>query len=295
MSALLLSQLIEAMEPSPQPDDPGGPAVAQALSDAVEEARVRWPQLSLSDVAFCAFVASRVAPDEGWSDAVCELHLVDLFLVAGCGAQDASALAILEQDYLQDIELRLHDLPNYTDLAAEIRQRVWEKLVTAPAGIKPKIEQYAGAGALRSWLQTVVTREALGVLRQQKREAPLGDDVFWRMACPQDDQEERFLKHVYRDAFKAAFQDALAALSSRDRTILKCHYIDGLSSEQIGLIYRAHRATVARWLQRIRGELMSATFGQMQRELGLSHDGAHSLFHLIQSQLDVSLFRVLEK
>ncbi|WP_395812894.1 sigma factor-like helix-turn-helix DNA-binding protein [Archangium minus] len=53
--------------------------------------------------------------------------------------------------------------------------------------------------------------------------------------------------------------EALAALPSRERTVLRLHLVEGLSLERIGTVYRTHKSTVSRWLARAREEVLAGT------------------------------------
>jgi RNA polymerase sigma-70 factor (ECF subfamily) len=69
--------------------------------------------------------------------------------------------------------------------------------------------------------------------------------------------------------------------------------IDGLTIDDIGAIYRVHRATAARWLVGIRDKLVEQTRGRLAAKLGVDTEEAASIVRLVQSQLDVSVIRHL--
>ena len=286
--------LLTCLEPDEEIDEEVSSSIQDLLSEALLRARDRWPSFVIEDEHYLSYLAEKLSPSEPLFESLQQLHLEDLYLACACIAKDKEALTILQKDYFQTLQLQLKGLANHEELEIELRQQVWERVCHAVEKA-PKILLYAGSGPLKAWLQTILTREALGVLRKAKKERPAGDELFWRLASPQDDQEQLYLKELYKDAFKDAFQQALQDLSAKERNILKYHYLDGLNIDKIGLLYRVHRATIARWLVKIREDLMQSTFTHMNKALGVSEEAAKSVFRMIQSQIDVSLFRMLKK
>jgi RNA polymerase sigma-70 factor (ECF subfamily) len=78
-------------------------------------------------------------------------------------------------------------------------------------------------------------------------------------------------------------------LARRDRTLLRYRYIDDLDIDAIGAVYRVHRATAARWLQRIRRELLEDTRARLAAKLAVKTDELDSILRFIGSQLDISI------
>ena len=98
----------------------------------------------------------------------------------------------------------------------------------------------------------------------------------------------------HKDSFKGAFQAALQALSPEDRTTLRLHFVEGLNIDQIGSIYRVHRATIARRIARSREALLEDVRRRLSDTLRLSPQEFDSLVGVIRSQFEVSLERLLE-
>jgi RNA polymerase sigma-70 factor (ECF subfamily) len=138
-------------------------------------------------------------------------------------------------------------------------------------------------------------REAIDLLRKLKREQPLDDSALVELTSPDEDQELHYLKRLYREEFKAAFQQALAALSARERTILRYNLLDNLNIDQIGAIYNVHRATVARWIAKARETLLSETREILMQKLRVNEGEFESIMRLIQSHFDVSIHHFLSK
>src|SRR6185295_8532110 len=114
-----------------------------------------------------------------------------------------------------------------------------------------KISEYAGRGDLRRWVRAVAVRTCLNDLRKGKHEILTDDDqLIAQHAMPGDDPEIEYMKRTYAGQFKAAFSEALGTLGAREQTLLRYHHVDGLNIDEIGAIYRIHRVTAFRWLEK---------------------------------------------
>ena len=98
----------------------------------------------------------------------------------------------------------------------------------------------------------------------------------------------------YREDFKAAFEEAFASLDAKSRNLLRQSLLDNLSIDQLGAIYRVHRATAARWLASARDQVLEETRSVLRRRLQIDEREFMSLMNLVRSQLDLSLARLLE-
>jgi RNA polymerase sigma-70 factor, ECF subfamily len=91
----------------------------------------------------------------------------------------------------------------------------------------------------------------------------------------------------------AALRDALASVSPRARTLLRLHYLDGLTVDDLGRMYGVHRATAARWVAAARETVFDETRQRIEAGLGLGEESAADVVRLVQSQLAVSFHRLL--
>jgi len=107
------------------------------------------------------------------------------------------------------------------------------------------------------------------------------------------DPELGFLKQTYGPAVSAAIEGALAALDAEARGLLKMHYVDGLTIEQVGKTFQKSRATSARMLAAARLTLVHGIRERLVGTVGVREDEADSLLAFVRSQLDVSLARIL--
>ncbi len=97
---------------------------------------------------------------------------------------------------------------------------------------------------------------------------------------------QRHLRERYAAELGRAISDAMAALTARQRTLLRLAYVDGLSVDVLGRMYAVHRATAARWL----AAAPEALFDESRLRVEAALDaGLTSVIRLVQSQIDVSL------
>lgn len=218
----------------------------------------------------------------------------ELYLACACAHGDPKALALFDAHFLDVVPAALGHMKLPSATVDEVRQMVREKLLVANADGARRLDQYAGQGKLRGLIQVVAVRTAISLLRKTKREAPLGDDALAAIQTPEHDPELAYMKARYRGEFKICFEAAVRGLESRDRNLLRLHLLDGVTLEQLAEMYGVHRATVVRWLAKVRKTLFSETRKQMRARLDVSPDEFESLMGLIQSRLDVSVNRMLQ-
>jgi len=264
------------------------------LAACVAQASAAWPDIALPGARFLGAVAERLARDLPVARALEVLHRDDLYLACGCAEGDAAALDGFERHCGGAISQALvatgATLAERADLGQVIRQRL---LVEPADGGPPRIATYSARGALRAWVRVVATRETARMLPLARREVTSGDDELARLIAPDDDPEIGYLKRLYRDEFKLAFQAAVADLDDRARLMLRQHTLDGLGIDRLAALHGVHRATAARWIEAARDAILAGTQRQLIRRLHLSRTELDSVIRLIRSQLNVSLPRIL--
>jgi RNA polymerase sigma-70 factor, ECF subfamily len=259
-------------------------APAPLLAEVVREAHAAWPDLCVPDDEFIAYLAARLPAGE----ALRNLCTSDLYLALACARGDTRAIAAFEHHCLDTIERALARLPASADIVSEVKQRLRRGLLVAE-GKPPAITGFSGRGSLRAWVRVIAVREALALLRAARRDQSLDDTLLQQRVMPENDPELSYLKATYRRELNSAFALALAQLSDRERTLLRQQLLDGLSIDEVGALYRVHRATAARWLEQARQRLVDETLATMRARLQVQPDELDSILRLIRSQLDMSL------
>src|ERR1043165_5840555 len=108
-----------------------------------------------------------------------------------------------------------------------------EKLLLGDAGRAPRIAEYTGRGALRGWTRVVLSRTALNMLRDQKRDVPLEEALLAEPATGGCDPELLSLRDRFGGALDRALESAMRQLTADERVLLRQRFVDGLSAEQL--------------------------------------------------------------
>jgi RNA polymerase sigma-70 factor (ECF subfamily) len=242
--------------------------------DAYARGRAAWPAIELPRDAFaCASPA----------------HAEDAYLAQACARGLAPAIAAFETRFVPEIDRFLAGVERDPAVVAEVRQLVRARLLVGDGG-PPRIGEYAGAGRLGSWLRVVTVRVHANHLRGRRVHVPFDEaDHAPLLIAP----ELAALRERHRADLEAALRLAFEALPARDRTLLRFHYLDGLTLEQLAAMYAVHRATVARWLAAARERVVDAAAAELRTRIGIADDELSSWLGLLQSGLDVSLSGIL--
>lgn len=261
--------------------------VSALARDGYDRARAMRPEVRCRERSFVRVLLARRARDPEVED------FGEVALVAGWVDGDAHALALFESDYVAAAAAALRRLKLGPGESDEVLQRVRLKLlVPAQAGELPAVASYAGSGKLKSFVRVVATREAISLLRATRQ----GDEASAEidgLAGSLDDPALKELARRSRDAMKRGFEVAVAELSSRDRNILRLHFLDGVELNAIARLYAVHRVTASRWLSDIRVTLLDKVRDHVQRELALNDSDVASVVRLAREDLAASVERIL--
>ncbi len=270
------------------------PDLAAQLDELVSLATASYSELKLTEDSFLAYVAQRIAADEPVALALKKLRPSDLYLACACAEGEQTAVATFRQTYLPKIRAALINigLPNLVD---DIGQEVLASLLVAEPGEQPAIGKYLGRGELAAWVQVTAVRMARRRNKKHRRERLTDDDYLFDRALPDGDRELHGLKDKYREQFKTAFQQAFAQLESRERNVMRYELCAGLNIDQIGVLYGVHRSTVARWRADCRKKLLRLTRKAFTEVHQVSSNEFDGIVRLIESQLEVSLPRLLDE
>ena len=253
--------------------------MTSTLAEHVTSAQTRWPGIAV-DVD-----ALRVLLDErGFAEP--PPYVAELALARAALGGDPVATRALHAEMFGKVDKVLGRLGVSAADVDDIKQDIKAKLLLGDA----KLSQYQGTGPLAQWIASIAGREALGSMRKRKPTDELEDDDVLDTT---DDPHLLALKTQHGAAFKQAFQAAVAELAPRDRAILKAIIVDGRTVTEVATVYRVNRVTASRWLSEIRMSLLKGTRSQLRAQRLLDEQSLESAIRLIDSNLDLSLYRVL--
>lgn len=263
------------------------------VSQVELDARKRWPELGPSlveDTTMNGFAAHLVA-----LDVTGELETLsgpELLLAYLCMGGDPRAIQVFEREYIARVPEKLRR-DNSPSIVGEIVQRTRERLLVAHAETgKIRVGEYSGRGSLLGWVQVAAVRLSLNFRRDQKSSRYVNVEDFDFLGAT-DDPALQLIKRRHQADFKLVFAEALAALPEEDRDFLRLHIVDRLTLAEIGAIEGRDKSTLSRRFAAIRETLFADTRRRLEAKLQLTRSEFDSLMNVIQSQLDVSLERLL--
>jgi RNA polymerase sigma-70 factor, ECF subfamily len=278
-------------------DRSSNPPSPDRVGEILAQGQAAWPKLVVDRAGVERHLA---AMDNGGARASEEdnvpgsppAHAADLYLAIACLQDQPAAIAALEAGPLRevgDFVARIDPDPRF---AEEVRQLVREKLLLGtPPERGPRLRAYSGRGPLGGWIRVVAVRVALD-LRRARGQEPAGAADAERVAAVALDPEMRLLLERHRGPFQEALSAALEALSARERNLLRRHFVEGYTLEQLATSYQVHRATVARWLAAAREAVLAGVARRLGDSVGLTPGEVDSVARLLASQIDVSLSRL---
>jgi len=266
----------------------GTEGLAAAVEEALAAARAEHPDIDLPEELFLAALAKRLDGQRTPADCIRALHASDVFLATACAAGHVRATHRFDLTLGQEAARARRRFD--ATVLEEAKQNVRQRLLVG--GTYPKIADFDGRAPLRRWVRVVLTREAILLAKRGKRDemASLG---AISVAAAADDPEMAFMKKRYRELYRDAVAGALGELDARDRAVLRQHYVLGMTVDELATVYEVHRATAARWVQSARETLLAKARLRLTLGTGLPRAEIEEIVRLIQSQLEVSLDRLL--
>jgi RNA polymerase sigma-70 factor (ECF subfamily) len=262
--------------------------LARAIESWIAAARQAWERVPLDEQVFVEHVAARL----GGADALDVVFAADLWLACACARGEPAACAIFDATFVEPLDPVLAAAGLSPDQRDEVKQELRRKLLTAD-GDRPRIADFSGRADLRMWVRTAAVRAGIDLLRA-RRDVALDEDELAALPAIADDPELVHLKSVYREQLRDAVVTAIGQLEARERLLLKYHYIDGLSVDKVGAVYGVHRATAARWIGAARDALAAKAQRVLIATLRVTPSELRSIARLVESQLDVSIRRLLD-
>jgi RNA polymerase sigma-70 factor (ECF subfamily) len=267
------------------------PNLEAALRRLLDAGRAAWPEVALDAAAFLRHVAERL-PEQGEAlDALASMPAADLYLACACAQGDERAMQLFERDFISQIGVYLGRADTLAGVADEVKQLVRTRLLVADGDHARRIVAYKGRGPLGGWLRVVATRAALEV-RQARAPATARAPVSVALGRILD-PESAYLRAHHAAELEAALKNALAALTPRVGTVLRLHFLDGVSVEAIARLYTVSERTVQRWIAGAREEILDRVRASLATSLQLTSQQLEELLGLLSSRIDITLQGVL--
>ncbi len=204
------------------------------------------------------------------------LYEADLAVAFLAGRRDPEALLRLAA--LAEKEARR--LRGHRHLAqSDAMQMVLERLLVGGPDAPPKLQLYKGIGPLSAFLRVSLVRE----LTRPRGAAPEQPQVSVQ------DHVERLIAAGIRREFAVRFPAAVERLTARQRFVLRFHYLDGRSVDDLAKTQGEHRVTASRWLSDARATLRQELLSSFEGALEWEERDEATLWEILRAQPEVSV------
>jgi RNA polymerase sigma-70 factor, ECF subfamily len=259
-----------------------------AVQEAIFRAARANPSLGAPPDGFVSYLAARLVADADPAESLAEMRVEQLYLAFACAAGERKAIVRFEAEHFHHVPVAMARFRMSDTNADEIRQRLRERLLVAAPGKSPRITEYSGRGDLGSWVRAVAMRLVIDALRASGKELPADEETFAELAVADEDLELGHSKREYAAAFRAALREAMRGIDPERRMELKLYYLEGVTLEDLGALFRVAPSTIARRLGRSRETLLARTREVLRRELQIGESEVGSVLALIESRMDLA-------
>jgi RNA polymerase sigma-70 factor, ECF subfamily len=254
-----------------------------AEADFLRAAQHAWPEIEVPpDV-----VMSRLRAHHAEALDLESIYLADFHLACACALGQPKALALFDQQFLSQVGRFVAHMRPSAAQVDELRQMLRERLLVS-AGGRPRIAEYSGRGSLASWLRVAAVRLAIDLQRQKGQPSYELDES--RDEPPgRSDPELSYVRERYRPLFEEAFRKSVALLNAEQRNLLRMHFLDGLTLDQLASFFEVNRTTITRRIVAAREAILDEVRRRVGERLSLSAADVQSLLAAVRSHLDLSL------
>jgi RNA polymerase sigma-70 factor, ECF subfamily len=222
------------------------------------------------------------------------LRVDELALARACAAGDNSAWEMFLTRYREKLYLSALRIAREDSAARELADTLYADLYgtnTREGQRVSKLASYTGRGSLEGWLRTVLSQEYVNRYRRTKRLVSLDEEseegVQFRAPEPEPVPPA--------DARLAqATDEALAALSGEDRTVLSAYYLDGRTLAEIARMLGVHESTISRKVDKLAKSLRKQIVAALVRG-GMSRRQAEEALEVDVRDLQVDIRRGLNQ
>lgn len=256
------------------------------MDDPVERARVRWPALRASDALRARVQDKLRALPEGARDPE---RLDELVLACACAEQQPGALLAFEREYLAQVPRWLFRFHVEAALLDELLQSLRERLFVGDGQRAARVDEYSGKGPLGAWVRVLAVRLAIDLRRRAAVRAGTSAEPAVIAVAPSS--EASYVKARYLPALQAALDAAARTLTSEQRTLLRAHFVEGATFDELAAAHGIHRATVWRKIAAARDAVVCAVRLSLQESSTVAPADFDSILRTVYSQLDFSFSR----
>jgi RNA polymerase sigma-70 factor (ECF subfamily) len=249
------------------------------LEPVVTILKERWPRLEIDPRSW--LVGLKLAEHDRRLP-----HLSDLYLAHCCSFSNPVAVEYFEREFLTRAMTQLGSVRLDSLTQGDVHSEVRDLVLLPPSGRRGRLAEYQGLGPLLGWVKVVATRVALRRKQPEKEVLAAAGDSSVLVA---GDLELDWVKRQHEALFRRALREALKTLQTHDVALLRLHYGEHVSMEALGAMYRVHRSSVSRAIQKARTQIADFVYATVKAELRIIDNELDSLMTLFQSRLENSL------
>lgn len=264
------------------------PEFETVLENCFLTGQAAWPELGVPGAAFIAFLARHLPSGIVNSREFATLHVEDLYLVCAYGLGNRQAAIAIEQRYMPKAQRALRRVNTTDASSADIIQKL--RLILIEMHDESVTRRgYSGRSELASWLCLCALRDTALCQKREQREKSMENASLELVPADGYDPETCALIHRYKDEFEAAFREALQAMNTHERNLLRFHFLNQLNIDQIASFYKIHRATAARRVSAARERLVAETRRRFRERVLVNTESMPRILELIHGQAGVSI------
>lgn len=220
------------------------------------------------------------------------LRIDELALARACAAGSDPAWEVFMTRYREKLHLSALRIAREDSAARELADTLYADLygTNIRDGVRvSKLASYTGRGSLEGWLRTVLSQEYVNRYRRTKRLVSLDEESEEgvQFPAPQPDPVSPADQRVAH-----ATDEALAALSAEDRTVLSAYYLDGRTLAEIARMLGVHESTISRKIDKLAKSLRKQIAAALVRR-GMSRRQAEEALEVDVRDLQVDIRRTL--
>jgi RNA polymerase sigma factor (sigma-70 family) len=221
------------------------------------------------------------SPGSAKPDAVREVlektHLEDLYLALAMVLGRERAWVRFQECFGTFLLATCFQITRNRDRAEEVVGNILGDLffTDRPRGAS-RIQGYNGASSIQRWLWLVLQSRVVDSVRLTAREGPSEDaeGILDRLEAGQQASadgrpEARALAAEAERLLKSVLPTAFQALDTRDRLLMKMHFLDRVQQKELARLYRVDTSRVCRWLERACRLVQRVTCEQLVLQHGM--------------------------
>lgn len=273
------------------------PSFEELLDGLWHEAAARWTGFVVAAPLFVQHVAERTADVKSYDELtqwLKGLAAADLYLACGCMHGEDAAIRAFDKEVISRVPAFVSQQRLPAAFVDDVQQELRRKLLVSHGEKDPGIAGYGGRGELQNFVRATAVRTAISMRRPMDEKNQRDDgSVAERLSGATADPALESMKKQYRTEFKEALSSAIATLTSEQRNLLRMYYVDGVPTTQLATVFKLNQSNVSRRISAARTAIFDETKRQLRGRLKLTDSSFEELSQMVQSQLDLSLSRLL--